>query len=673
MTIQNPPPKMSSNDNLESVQHQDEFRRHFERAVEDAQYLLMYASSNCPNDIKRSTLERLIIARLRLEKGEKLNAMEEAGFWLAYQDLWKLVRPVTAESVKANLGTENKSNRFLPKDILARWFGRESSSKARRTVNRYIVFSVIVLICLLVLQIYWVIGNQLTTRAAELAKQESGLSAELSNNEQEINKLEIRYMQTEIDSGKYNGFYFNFYDSPEWKRDILEYTNLGAELETNIELAKSQLGQNSDILLAWSKPWRWLIDKNVDPNKPIPHNDKYAPLFEDLAAQSTQVDDQLKQDPQGKNEAERQSSAVEAQAASIESQLNILFLQYNDLGDQEAAIQDIIKNQNVPLDAQLTAAMNRKADIQTKITNINDQLNTLTNDPAADQNKISDLEAQLADYATQQVDTKKQIDAINIKLQAPASEVNYQAQLDDIRTSKSAVLDQIQTLQTQSQYLVVDKQAIADQYVAQLKAQQADLTSQESELKRQESADRIREESQQAQLAGQFVLVVLQSYLLPLLYGILGASTSILRTLSGQINSVTYSDEAGIQHLLRIALGALAGIVVGWFSFLLPTDAAGFLGSVSPLAIAFLVGYNIELFFSTMDLAMNKVSQIQQRAAAPEAVQGTQAIVVQQESTYATAGAPSSGEEPVVEVNNDQSSEGVSATESSSAPPSETG
>jgi hypothetical protein len=153
------------------------------------------------------------------------------------------------------------------------------------------------------------------------------------------------------------------------------------------------------------------------------------------------------------------------------------------------------------------------------------------------------------------------------------------------------------------------------------------LTNEKKTLERQQLADANRERSRQAQLAGQFVLVVLQGYVLPLLYGILGAGTSILRTLSKQIERVIYSEGAGIQHLLRISLGALAGIMVGWFSFLLPNESSSFLGSVSPLAIAFLVGYNIDLFFSMMDAALNKVNEMRQQTLPAE--QKDDQVVVQ--------------------------------------------
>jgi hypothetical protein len=59
--------------------------------------------------------------------------------------------------------------------------------------------------------------------------------------------------------------------------------------------------------------------------------------------------------------------------------------------------------------------------------------------------------------------------------------------------------------------------------------------------------------------------------------------------------------------LLRLALGTLAGLIVGWFIFLLPGQT--FLASISPFALAFLVGYNIEIIFSWMDNFINRVQK----------------------------------------------------------------
>src|SRR4030095_1025635 len=135
------------------------------------------------------------------------------------------------------------------------------------------------------------------------------------------------------------------------------------------------------------------------------------------------------------------------------------------------------------------------------------------------------------------------------------------------------------------------------------------LLEEKATLERQKQGDFNRETSRQAQLAAQFVLVILQSYLLTLLYVMLGAGTAVLRCLSKEIVNETYTDEKGTQHLLRVSLGALAGILVGWFSFLIPNETTTFVGSISPLAIAFLVGYNIEVFFAMMDRALYSITE----------------------------------------------------------------
>ncbi|MBL8092334.1 MAG: hypothetical protein JNJ43_18520, partial [Anaerolineales bacterium] len=78
--------------------------------------------------------------------------------------------------------------------------------------------------------------------------------------------------------------------------------------------------------------------------------------------------------------------------------------------------------------------------------------------------------------------------------------------------------------------------------------------------------------------------------------------------VSGQERSEQVSEHHRIQNPVRISLGALAGIMIG---FIIPTDdATSFVGSVSPLALAFLVGYNIEFFFSLMDALTDRLKNL---------------------------------------------------------------
>ena len=86
--------------------------------------------------------------------------------------------------------------------------------------------------------------------------------------------------------------------------------------------------------------------------------------------------------------------------------------------------------------------------------------------------------------------------------------------------------------------------------------------------------------------------------------------TGTIYQTAKEIENVTYSVESNRGYLLRLALGTLAGLIVGWFIFLLPGQT--FLASISPFALAFLVGYNIEILFSWMD---NFISRIQKRTS----------------------------------------------------------
>lgn len=105
-------------------------------------------------------------------------------------------------------------------------------------------------------------------------------------------------------------------------------------------------------------------------------------------------------------------------------------------------------------------------------------------------------------------------------------------------------------------------------------------------------------------LSADFVLTAFQSYILPLLYGLLGAVIYVLRELLKEVKELTYNFDSEIRFRLRITLGALGGMVIGFF---LKGDNAAGLASLSPMAIAFLMGYNVEVLFSLMDKFIDNV------------------------------------------------------------------
>ena len=105
-----------------------------------------------------------------------------------------------------------------------------------------------------------------------------------------------------------------------------------------------------------------------------------------------------------------------------------------------------------------------------------------------------------------------------------------------------------------------------------------------------------------------FVLEALSTYVVPLLYGLLGAFAYVLREITKEVRAVTFSNASIIRYNLRLSLGLLAGITVG---FLVSPDAARgavqeaqpipTLTTLGPMALAFLAGYSVELVFAVTD------------------------------------------------------------------------
>jgi hypothetical protein len=92
-----------------------------------------------------------------------------------------------------------------------------------------------------------------------------------------------------------------------------------------------------------------------------------------------------------------------------------------------------------------------------------------------------------------------------------------------------------------------------------------------------------------------FATAIVSSFILPVLLGTLGACAFVLRNISEQIRTTTFSETSPIRHLTRVVLGALSGGVIGLFTNL-STQLA-----LPLLAVAFLAGYGVEGVFSMFD------------------------------------------------------------------------
>jgi len=105
-------------------------------------------------------------------------------------------------------------------------------------------------------------------------------------------------------------------------------------------------------------------------------------------------------------------------------------------------------------------------------------------------------------------------------------------------------------------------------------------------------------------VAGQ-VIDVIQKWVLPLLYGALGAMVFVVRTLSVQARDRLFRKEALVSLVLRVFLGMISGLAIGWFWNQSPAGGTApgalTLTTLSPFALAFVAGYGVELFFALLD------------------------------------------------------------------------
>lgn len=94
----------------------------------------------------------------------------------------------------------------------------------------------------------------------------------------------------------------------------------------------------------------------------------------------------------------------------------------------------------------------------------------------------------------------------------------------------------------------------------------------------------------------------------PMLLGALGASTYVVRLISEEIRATTFSRTSPIRHVMRIALGALAGVIIGFGGIVTGTG-------LSSAALAFIAGYAVEPVFSTLDGIAEKFRTSREDAA----------------------------------------------------------
>ena len=109
----------------------------------------------------------------------------------------------------------------------------------------------------------------------------------------------------------------------------------------------------------------------------------------------------------------------------------------------------------------------------------------------------------------------------------------------------------------------------------------------------------------------------ISAYALPIAYAVLGAMAFQLRLFADLIRKKTYN--LSFAEPARLVTAVIAGAICGLFN---PAQNL----SLSPLAIAFLVGYGVELFFKFLDTLINAFgpnAQVTQRRSTDRSTEGS--------------------------------------------------
>jgi hypothetical protein len=101
------------------------------------------------------------------------------------------------------------------------------------------------------------------------------------------------------------------------------------------------------------------------------------------------------------------------------------------------------------------------------------------------------------------------------------------------------------------------------------------------------------------------ILGNLASYIIPLAMGLLGALAFILQTFTSQLKEYSYEPIAVSGSVVRLCLGAIAGV----FGGLAGPGSDAVLKGLPPLFIPFVFGYGIEILFSILNRIIQTFTQ----------------------------------------------------------------
>jgi hypothetical protein len=103
-----------------------------------------------------------------------------------------------------------------------------------------------------------------------------------------------------------------------------------------------------------------------------------------------------------------------------------------------------------------------------------------------------------------------------------------------------------------------------------------------------------------AQLEG--ILLLLREAVLPVLWGLVGATLYVNRALADDIRTTSYGFHRKIVFRSRYTMGMVAGFVVAKF---FPVSVGVQNETVAPFALALVAGYSVEVLFSLLEKIIN--------------------------------------------------------------------
>lgn len=186
-----------------------------------------------------------------------------------------------------------------------------------------------------------------------------------------------------------------------------------------------------------------------------------------------------------------------------------------------------------------------------------------------------------------------------------ATEINFSLYDDyQYQHSLNALDAELKQLQQSNE----DNQKISKQERKRL--QKALIKNEEAQhaLNKKRKLDESRNRFFTERLSAVYVVNLLEQYVLPLLFGCLGAFTLVLRTIHQAFQKGTFTFKNTLDYNIRIVLGGVTGISSGMFF----SDNTGLpSGQFGPMLVAFIVGYNVEILFMVMDDLASRLSSHQ--------------------------------------------------------------